>query len=92
MPCQSGKGSSHIGCVPNLYIIYTFDLDIGEVRVYTEGQVARQRPRSGRPGDDADRGVLVEGKGHNHCMEQQTKVTYMYDEFQRVFLYTAGFI
>ena len=55
--------------------------------MYTEGQVARQRPWSGRPGDDADRGVLVEGKGHNYCMEQPTRLTYMYDEFSDSFIH-----
>ena len=64
---MDGKGSSHTTCMHQS--LYTFDLDIGEVWVYTEGEVARQRPRSGRPGDDADRGVLVEGKGHNYCIE-----------------------
>ena len=55
-----GKGSSHTTCVHQN--LYTFDLDIGEVWVYTEGKVARQRPWSGRPGDDTDRGGPRQGE------------------------------
>ena len=47
-------------------VVLTFDLDVGEVWVYTEGQVGGECPGGGGPGDEADRGVLIQGEIHNH--------------------------
>ena len=41
---------------------HTFDFDVGEVGVYAEGQVARQRPGSGGPGNHTSGGVFVKWK------------------------------
>ena len=50
--------------------IVTFNFDISKFWVDTEGKVARQHPRGGRPGNDADSGIFVQWEGHNHCKEQ----------------------
>ena len=47
-------------------VLLTFDLDIDEVWVYTEGQVGGECPGGGGPGYEADRGVLIQGEIHNH--------------------------
>ena len=47
-------------------VLLTFDLDIGVVWVYTEGQVGGECPGGGGPGDEADRGVLIQEEIHNY--------------------------
>ncbi len=44
----------------------TFDLDVDEVRVDAEGQVAGQGPWGGGPGEEADLLVLQQREGHDH--------------------------
>ena len=47
--------------------LLTFDFNINELRVDTEGQVAREGPWSGCPGDEANVRVFLQWKVDNDC-------------------------